>query len=616
MAESSTWISRRPVARRVMLAAAIDAAAWVLAIPLWFLLRYEGFSGFDSPGAWVRIAIAIAIAVAVSVGVAVVLVVRQGRPLAGTFEDMLRLVTCNMVGGLALLAADLLASPRLIPISVVVGATATATLLSMGWRGAIRVRRQQDRLGAGTTKRAIVFGAGDGGIQLIDSILRDQASAYRPVAMLDDDPAKNHLSVRGVRVVGGRESIRSVAEKFHASVLVIAIPSASSVLVREVAALGVDAGLEIRVLPAISELLEGHVGVGDVRSVSEVDLLGRTIIETDMQAAAELITGKRVLVTGAGGSIGSEITRQVHRLGPVSLTMLDRDESALHALQLELEGRALLDSRHLVVADIRDRERILRVFEEHRPEIVFHAAALKHLPLLEMQATEAVKSNVFGTKNVLDCAGAVGVSHFVNVSTDKAANPTSALGVSKRLAEGLTSSAAQRFDGTFLSVRFGNVLGSRGTVIDSFRAQIAAGGPMTVTDPEVTRYFMTVSEAVQLVLQAATFGGDGEVMVLDMGEPVRIAALAAQLAAASPEPIEIVYTGLRPGEKLHEDLFGAGEVGARAVHPLIFHVSTPALDDAALEALRSVDDESATSAMLAVVAAQMVVGVPGEEPGP
>jgi FlaA1/EpsC-like NDP-sugar epimerase len=311
--------------------------------------------------------------------------------------------------------------------------------------------------------------------------------------------------------------------------------------------------------------------------VTDADLLGRDVVETDLAAIADYLQDRRVLVTGAGGSIGAEICRRVKLFDPAELVMLDRDESALHSLQLDLDGRAMLDSRNLVVADIRDRDRMFEVFAEHRPQVVFHAAALKHLPLLEMHPAEAVKTNVLGTLNVLDAAGAVDVTHFVNISTDKAADPSSVLGFSKRVAEGLTAGAADRYPGAFLSVRFGNVLGSRGSVLTAFHAQIEAGGPITVTDPDVTRYFMTVSEAVQLVVQAGAVGRDGEALVLDMGEPVRIADVARQLAAQASRPIEIVYTGLRPGEKLHEVLLADGEVDERPAHPLISHVRVPRL---------------------------------------
>ena len=283
-------------------------------------------------------------------------------------------------------------------------------------------------------------------------------------------------------------------------------------------------------------------------------------------------------MTGAGGSIGSELCRQIDRYDPDELIMLDRDESALHAVQLSLSGRALLDSDDVVLADIRDRDALMRIFEQRRPHVVFHAAALKHLPMLEQYPAEAVKTNVMGTVNVLDAADACGVASFVNVSTDKAANPSSVLGYSKRVAERLTSGHSRTCAGSYLSVRFGNVLGSRGSVLTTFARQIADGGPVTVTDPDVTRFFMTIEEACQLVVQAAAIGSAGEALVLDMGEPVSILGVARQLIERSGRPMDIEFTGLRAGEKLHEELFADGEPqDHRPRHALVSHVPVPPL---------------------------------------
>ncbi|MDQ1667693.1 MAG: hypothetical protein QOH75_3724, partial [Actinomycetota bacterium] len=370
-----------------------------------------------------------------------------------------------------------------------------------------------------------------------------------------------------------------------ADTLLVAIPSADAELIRDLATRADDARLQLRVLPSVSELIDGVVEVEDIRSASYSDLLGRHEVDIDIESIARYLTGKRVLVTGAGGSIGSELCRQLTRFAPASLVMLDRDESALHGVQLSIQGRALLDSRELVVADIRDRQRLRAVFAEHRPDVVFHAAALKHLPLLEMHPDEAVKTNVWGTWNVLEAAASVGVQRFVNVSTDKAADPISMLGVSKRIAERLTSWFSTRIDGTCLSVRFGNVLGSRGSVLTSFEAQIAMGGPVTVTHPDVTRYFMTVEEAVRLVIQAGAVGRSGEALVLDMGEPVRIADVARRLIDDSGRDIALEFSGLRPGEKLHEVLLAEGEPDLRPVHDLISHVPVPALAPADVRGL-------------------------------
>jgi FlaA1/EpsC-like NDP-sugar epimerase len=315
-------------------------------------------------------------------------------------------------------------------------------------------------------------------------------------------------------------------------------------------------------------------------------------------AIAKYISGKRVLVTGAGGSIGSELSRQIYRYEPAELLMLDRDESALHAVQMSIHNRALLDSDELVLLDIRDRIGVEQLFRTRKPEVVFHAAALKHLPLLERHPSEAVKTNVWGTLALLEAASAHGVERFVNISTDKAAGPESVLGYSKRICERMTARFGAQSDNLYLSVRFGNVLGSRGSVLGAFRAQIEHGGPITVTHPDVTRYFMTVEEAVQLVIQAGAVGRSGEALVLDMGEPVRIIDVARLLASRAAQPIEIVYTGLRPGEKLHEDLMSAEEVDSRPIHPLISHVAVPELDPALVQRLDPTADSADIRALL------------------
>jgi FlaA1/EpsC-like NDP-sugar epimerase len=327
----------------------------------------------------------------------------------------------------------------------------------------------------------------------------------------------------------------------------------------------------------VRELLDGEVDLDDIRTPEARDLLGRHHIETDLDVIAHYLRGRRVAITGAGGSIGAELCRQVAAFEPAELIMIDRDESALHAVQLSIEGRALLNTPSTVLLDIRDREGVRRLFEARRPEIVFHAAALKHLPLLEKYPVEALKTNVWGTLAVLEASAAAGVTRFVNISTDKAANPCSTLGYSKRVAEGLTAGIDAQADGRYLSVRFGNVLGSRGSVLTTFTSQLEAGGPLTVTDPDVTRFFMTVEEAVQLVVQAAGIGNGGEVLVLDMGQPVKIADVAEQLAHTVDPPCPITYVGLRPGEKLHEELFGDGEVPRLSSHPLIRSVAVPRL---------------------------------------
>jgi FlaA1/EpsC-like NDP-sugar epimerase len=442
-----------------------------------------------------------------------------------------------------------------------------------------------------------VLGAGDGGTQVVHAMLHSPTSPFVPVALLDDDPKKRRMRIAGIPVRGGRAALAQVVRAEGATVVLIAIPSATSALVQEISAVTSELGVELRLLPPITELFHREIGISDIRPVTPADLLGRGQADIDVREVAGYLAGRRVLVTGAGGSIGSELCRQVRLLSPAKLIMLDRDESALHALQLSLDGKGTLDSRDLVVADIRDRQRLRLVFEEHRPQVVFHAAALKHLPLLEMHPSEAVKSNIGGTLNLLGLSQTWQVEKFVNISTDKAANPVSVLGYSKRIAERLTAWFGA-LGCPAVSVRFGNVLGSRGSVLTTFEEQIRRGGPVTVTHPDVTRYFMTVEEAVHLVIQAGAVGLPGEALVLDMGDPVNIADVARRLISQQDKPVELQFTGLRPGEKLHECLLGDGEGDRRPAHRLISHVDVPALDPARVHLLHRPQDVADPAALI------------------
>ncbi len=486
------------------------------------------------------------------------------------------------------------------PLATVAGGAVFAVLAMLGGRYVLFAVRQRIRTPASPAAvKIIVFGAGEAGTQLAHSLVTEPDPEYRPVAFLDDDPAKRRLRILGVPVLGDRTAMAEAAAKTGATVLVIAIARASGSAIRDLTAEAERCGLVPKVIPSITELLSGVARIEGVRDPRISDLLGRRPVETDVASVAGHFAGKRILVTGAGGSIGSELCRQLHRFEPAELIMLDRDESALHAVQLALHGRALLDTDGSVLADIRDPRRIRQVFEQFQPQIVFHAAALKHLPLLERYPAEALKTNVWGTCAVLEAAAVCGVESFVNISTDKAADPVSVLGYSKRLAERLTAHMAARAAGTYLSVRFGNVLGSRGSVLTALSAQVAAGGPVTVTHPEVSRYFMTADEAVQLVLQAAVIGRGGEVLVLDMGEQVRIADMARRLVASVPRQVDIVYTGLRPGEKLTEDLLGQGERDERPYHPLIRHVPVSPLSP---DAVTGLDPAAGLTALRAALA--------------
>jgi FlaA1/EpsC-like NDP-sugar epimerase len=508
-----------------------------------------------------------------------------GRWRYGCFEEVSALARTVALTTVVVLVLDTVIG-RQAPRSAIIASGMIALVLTGGVRYGVRLRAERRlRPCFERAHRVIVVGAGEGGAQVVGAMLRSPASPYVPMALLDDDPAKRSLRIMGVPVIGTRDKLAEAVRTFRADAVLIAIPSADAELVRTLVDLAAPLRADVKVVPPVAELFGRSVSVDDIRPVTHADLLGRREIKIDLAAVAGYLAGKRVLVTGAGGSIGSELCRQVARFGPSQLIMLDRDESGLHAVQLSLDGRAMLDDRNLIVADIRDQQRLDEVFAEHQPQVVFHAAALKHLPLLEMHPSEALKTNIIGTYHVLETSIRHGVSRLVNISTDKAADPISVLGYSKRIAERLTASANESTSGTFLSVRFGNVLGSRGSVLTAFHAQVAAGGPITVTHPDVTRFFMTVQEAVRLVIQAGAIDSDGEALVLDMGEPVRIADVAQRIIAAADRPIRIAYTGLRPGEKLHEVLLGSGEPDHRPNHPLISQVPVPPLDGAVLSLL-------------------------------
>ncbi|MFM7650098.1 MAG: polysaccharide biosynthesis protein, partial [Acidimicrobiaceae bacterium] len=441
------------------------------------------------------------------------------------------------------------------------------------------VREQLRRPSELTATKILIYGAGESGIQIVNTMLRNPNSSYLPVGFLDDNSSTHRLSISGVPVLGGREALQKATNRTGATTLLIAIPSAESGVVSEIAELARLAKLEVKILPAVQNLDERPVDTSDIRDLTDEDLLGRRRVKINLDEISEYLVNRRVLVTGAGGSIGSELCRQLVRFNPAEIIMLDRDESALHEVQLSIYGRALLDTPQTVLADLRDENAINAIFETRKPQVVFHAAALKHLPLLERYPNEAYQTNVLGTLTMLKAARRAGVEVFINISTDKAANPISVLGYSKRIAERLTADFAYGSGaGKYISVRFGNVLGSRGSVLMSFRDQIAKGGPVTVTHRGVTRYFMTISEAVQLVIQAGAIGSTGEILVLDMGKPVNIYEVAEQLVRNSSKQIKIEVVGLRVGEKVHEELFGTDEIDERPRHPLISHVPAKSID--------------------------------------
>ncbi len=424
-------------------------------------------------------------------------------------------------------------------------------------------------------RRVLIVGAGNAAEAVIREINRMRVDRYRVIGLVDDDPAKQDLYIHALPVLGTTDDIRTLCEEHDVQEILIAMPSATQKELRRVIELCSGTKLKFQQLPSVTDMIDGRVTVSQIRPVDIHDLLGRETVQLDAEAIGRFLRGRRVLITGAGGSIGSEMARQVCKFSPALLVLLEQAETPLFDIDNEIRKSYPDLPRVPVVCDIYDRSRTLEVWSEHKPEVVIHAAAHKHVPLMEWNPCEAIKNNILGTRNVADASCEHGASEFVMISTDKAVNPSSVMGCSKRIAEIYTQTLNGR-DGCptqFKAVRFGNVLGSNGSVVPTFRRQIAAGGPVTVTHPEMTRYFMTIPEAAQLVLQAASTGQGGQIFLLDMGEPVKILDLARNMITLSgfrpDEDIDIVFTGVRPGEKLFEELRTEGEDIEPTVHPKV-----------------------------------------------
>jgi FlaA1/EpsC-like NDP-sugar epimerase len=528
----------------------------------------------------------------------------------GSFEETTDLGRTVLVTTTGLLVWAVMGVPQEVPRSVPVIAGTVALIGMFAVRFFIRSWRSSHAASCEDQRRVVVFGAGDAGRRLLRSMTEDSQSGFFPVALLDDDKSKQRLHIDGVRVHGTRNDIAEVARRFEATALAVALPQADAELIRDLSGLATAAGLDVLILPPLRDIIGGQPTPYDLRDLNVEDLLGRGRITMDTTLIAEQLAGRSVLVTGAGGSIGSELARQIARFGPEKLYLLDRDESGLQATQLSLTGQGLLQGDEVILADIRDLDAMRTIMRATLPDLIFHAAALKHLPLLESFALEAFKTNVLGTLNVLTAAAEVGVGTFVNISTDKAADPTCVLGYSKRVAEQLTASFSSTQPGSYVSVRFGNVLGSRGSVVHAFAAQIQDGGPVTVTHPDVERFFMLIPEACQLVLAAGSIGSDGEVMVLEMGEQVKILYVANTLIRLSGrKDIDIVYTGLRPGEKMSENLFSMYEDRRTTSNALITSVGVPTLSVAEVQAAELDNDKAAAVWMRQQTAPLMKSGV-------
>jgi len=423
-------------------------------------------------------------------------------------------------------------------------------------------------------KRILIIGAGDAGEMVVKELEKHPELCYEAVGFIDDDVKKQGIRIHGIEVLGTREEIGNVVKQEGVEEIIIAIPSAPGRVIRDIVSRCEKTKVKFKIVPGVYEILTGNVSINQIREVKPEDLLGRESVQVDLDEISAYLANKKVLVTGAGGSIGSELCHQVAQFNPAMLILLDHNENGTYFVEIELKRKSYSFPILPIIADIKDIQRMEEIFKKYTPEIVFHAAAHKHVPLMEENPQEAIKNNIFGSKIVMELANKYNCERFVLISTDKAVNPISVMGYSKRVAELMMYSFNKNTQTKFMAVRFGNVLGSEGSVIPLFKRQIAYGGPVTVTHPEVTRYFMTIKEAVELIIQAASLGKGGEIFVLDMGEPIKIVDLARELIILSGfEPdidIGIEYIGLRPGEKLFEELLTKEEGITSTKHKQIF----------------------------------------------
>ncbi len=497
---------------------------------------------------------------------------------------VLAALMCGLFGLVILPAFSLI--PSHVPFSVVfidgfltTAAIAFPRLLARTVRPHRRSRRRRDDLG----KRVLIVGAGDTAKQVIKEIRNSADLGFEPVGFVDDDVNKHNHTLLGLPIFGPLSKIRDIVESNGVAEIIIAMPSASGSIVRQVVRAALDCGIPTLTVPSLPEIIARHGDRTSLREVEIQDLLRRDPIETDLASVAELATNETVLITGAGGSIGSELCRQLARLAPSRLILLGHGENSIFDIRQELADEFPDVPMIPVIADVRDRRRMMQILRTYRPHAVFHAAAHKHVPLMEDNIVEAVSNNIVGTRNVVDAALEANVDHFVLISTDKAVRPTSVMGATKRIAELIVQNVATKHERNFVAVRFGNVLGSRGSVVPTFMRQIRAGGPVTVTHPEMQRFFMTIPEAVQLVLQAGALGRGGEVFLLDMGEPVRVVDLATDLIRLSGltvgSDIAIKFTGIRPGEKLYEEMFFSAENVIPTDHPKVLRARGGLLAD-------------------------------------
>ncbi len=576
MKATMSWTDRLPMLppmQRSLLVFSFHLVLFPAAYFLAFFLRFD----FSIPIVWEptmwRV---LPLAMGVKLLVFGLLKMYQGWWKYVSLGDIVTLAKALFIASAAFLAANIFFLGDAFPRSVYLLDLGITLVLLGGARGSVRIFRESNQSRQAKTKtiNVIIMGAGDTGEMLCREITKNPNLPFRVIGFLDDAAYKRGLRIHGIPVLGPISKAQDMVSTHNIKQFMIAMPSATKEDTRRVVEIAKQTGIPTKILPAIESILAGEVSLNALREVSISDLLGREAVELDMQSIGRFLEDQTILVTGAGGSIGSEICRQVMRFNPEKLLMVERGETPLFFIDRELKRK--YDDKEIIpfIADITERETMERIFATHRPHVVIHAAAYKHVPLMESHPWQAVLNNVIGTQQIAELSGEFGVKSFVLISTDKAVNPTSVMGATKRVTELYILAANKRFANTdFNGVRFGNVLGSNGSVVPIFREQIRRGGPVTVTHPEMTRYFMTIPEASQLVLQAASFGDSGRMFVLDMGEPIKIAELAKdmiRLTGLDETQIEITYTGMRPGEKLFEELSLDEETLDKTKHKKIF----------------------------------------------
>ena len=612
--------SSSPAVRRVA-AMVVDALIVLESFVVALLFRFDGAvpeGWWDRFWPFAMLSVAVFVALLFENGV-----YKNVLRYTGVYQG-LQVASATAIAAGVLLVVDFAISfvwPRPVPLSVILVGVLLAYVQLVAVRLYPRVFYERSLREVGQRERALIAGAGEAGVALARQLWRTPSANLEPVCFVDEETRLHGEHIEGIPVLGGVEDIEEIVEEQGIDQILIALPEATSEEIDRIWRECVKTEAEVKVVPKLTEFL-GQEAVR-LRELEIQDLLGRQPVEIDLDALAEFINSKHVLVTGAGGSIGSELSRQISRLGPAHLVLLDRDESALYYLNEELTREGFAGAE-LVVGDVTNAEKMRTLFEHLRPQLVFHAAAYKHVPLMERHASESVYNNVGGTLIAARAAGEFGVEKFINVSTDKAVNPANVMGATKRFAEMIVRSAAEEYPQTlYASVRFGNVLGSRGSVVPTFRRQIEAGGPVTVTHPEMARYFMIIPEAVSLILQAGAMADSYGTYVLEMGRPVKIVDLATKMIEVmGAKDVEIKFIGLRPGEKLHETLSEESERRTATDHPMVFRLIPK--DPASSEILevaeemsffaRAGDDEKTLELLRRVVPNYSVVesGVPPE----